>query len=227
MATSGVSNFGVTTEINDLFLEAYERCGKGGEELGGYQLESARRSLSLLFTSWANNGPNLWAVDQQRFTLASGTKSYTLPTDTVAVLTAVVQRASGSTNIDYNIGAISRSEYAIISNKAMSATRPTSFYLERTQPPIMYVWPVPDNGDGTMIYWRMRMLQDPGAFTNTPDFPNRWMDAAAAGLAARLAVKVAPERVDMLKAEAVQAYNLAAGEDRERVPLRLQISVGG
>lgn len=221
MATSGVSNFGVTTEIIDLFTEAYERCGRTSDSLSANDLDSARRSLSFMFTEWANTGPNLWAVDQQRFTLYSGVASVNLPTNTVSILQAVVSYDDGTTITDTSITAISRAEYANIPVKAQTGTSPTQFYLERTLTPIVHLWPVPDNSSRVFIYWRMRMLQDPGALSNTMDAPNRWMDAIASGLAARLAEKWAPDRLDRLTAKAASAYVIAAQEDTESVPIRI------
>jgi hypothetical protein len=49
------------------------------------------------------------------------------------------------------------------------------------------------------------------------------MEAIAAGLAAKLAVKFAPERLPVLENYATKTYDTAAAEDRERVPLRITI----
>ena len=68
----------------------------------------------------------------------------------------------------------------------------------------------------------MRLPQDVGALGNTIDAPVLWAEALAAGLAAKLAVKFAPERADMLEARAASTYSSAARENRERVPLTLR-----
>jgi hypothetical protein len=69
----------------------------------------------------------------------------------------------------------------------------------------------------------MKIQQDAGAMTNSLDAPNRWMEAIAAGLAAKLATKFAPDRLQYLRDEADSSYVRAKAEDREKVPLRITI----
>jgi hypothetical protein len=89
--------------------------------------------------------------------------------------------------------------------------------------PKLYVWPVPrETGRYELRFQRAKMLQDISAnFSQTANVPGRWLDALVAGLAAKLAMKYKPERYGDLKQMADLAYNIAAREDRERVPLRL------
>lgn len=221
MTTSGLSNFGVTTEYIDIFTESFERCGIIADRLTALHLDSARRSINFLFVDWANKGPNLWAIDRQQFTLEEDVASYTLPTDTVSILQAVVSYTSGSTTNDFSLTAISRADYTAIPVKAQTGTQPTQFYLERTLTPVIYFWPVPDNDDRIFAYWRMRTMQEVGAFNTTPDAPNRWMEAIASGLAEKLAVKWAPDRLSILSPLAASAYSAAAIEDTESVPIRI------
>ena len=56
MAYSGTRTFNL--QIEEIIEEAFERCGL--EVLGGYDLKTARRSLNLMFSEWANRGLNLW-----------------------------------------------------------------------------------------------------------------------------------------------------------------------
>lgn len=230
MATSGTYTFGVETETMDFVTEAFERCGRDAATISANDADSARRSLNFLLVSdWANRGLNLWAVDQQTINMTVSTTSYELPVDTVFVIPyqAFTRQDDGGDDIDLIISPISRQEYASISNKHSAASRPTQYYFERTLTPKMFVWPVLETG-GTcqILYYRMRVLQDIGEFYQTPDAPQRWADAIAAGLAARLAVKFAPDRVAALKEEANQAYSLAASEDHERVNMRVTPQAG-
>ena len=55
MAYSGTRTFNL--QIEEIIEEAFERCGL--EVLGGYDLKTARRSLNLMFSEWANRGLNL------------------------------------------------------------------------------------------------------------------------------------------------------------------------
>jgi len=68
----------------------------------------------------------------------------------------------------------------------------------------------------------MRRVQDAGRGVETPDMNFRFLPCLVAGLAYQIAMKV-PEltpRVQMLKAEYDEQFNLAAGEDREKASVR-------
>jgi hypothetical protein len=92
MATSGTTTFNL--EFDDLIEEAYERCGL--ENRDGYDMRTARRSLNLLFLEWANRGLNLWTIEQRQTTMVVGQSEYTLPADTVNVLSAVIRTGSNA-----------------------------------------------------------------------------------------------------------------------------------
>lgn len=190
-------------------------------------LDSARRSINYLFADWANDGPNLFAVDQQRIDLTTTDLAYTLSTDTVAILQATVRVPQNSTLQDLMISPISRAEYLALPKKDQKSDRPTQFYLERTQPPVVYVWPLPQTSGMVLIYYRMRVIQDVGKFINSPDAPARWMEAIASGAAKKLALKWAKDRYADLATEAGIAYGRAKFEDRERVPLRISPDLMG
>jgi len=226
MATSGTYLFGDTQQL-DFITEAFERCGKLPDKITANDMDSARRSINFLFSDWSNQGINLWEVDLVELPLDILERQYTLDVETVCLLQVYTRTTSGGIDTDLVIQPISRGEYAALPNKEQSAQRPTQFYFERTTVPSLYVWPVPDNADVTLFYYRMKIQQDAGAFTDSLDAPNRWMEAIASGLAAKLATKFAPERLSFLKAEASAAFDVAAAEDRERVPLRITIDQSG
>ena len=222
MTTSGTYAFGDIQQI-DIITEAFERCGKNPASLTANDIDSARRSLNFLFSDWANKGPNLWEVDLVALPLVADQQSYVLDVETVYILQAYTRTTSGGINTDLVISPISRSEYAAIPNKAQRSNRPTQFYFQRTSTPSLFLWPVPQDSTVTLYYYRMKIQQDAGAFTDSLDAPNRWMEAIAAGLASKLAVKFAPDRLSFREGDATKAYDSAAAEDRERVPLRITI----
>jgi hypothetical protein len=76
----------------------------------------------------------------------------------------------------------------------------------------------------TFVYFRLRRIQDAGeGGTYTQDIPYRFLPCMVAGLAFYLSQKIpeAMDRVQFLKAEYEQAFQLAADEDREKAPIRL------
>ena len=68
MASSGSRDFDL--DVAEYVEEAFERCGL--EVRTGYDLQTARRSLNLLFADWANRGLNRWTNSQETLTLADG-----------------------------------------------------------------------------------------------------------------------------------------------------------
>tara|TARA_R110002096_G_scaffold125698_2_gene271751 strand:- start:259 stop:489 length:231 start_codon:yes stop_codon:yes gene_type:complete len=74
----------------------------------------------------------------------------------------------------------------------------------------------------------MRRVQDAGDGIETSDMNFRFFPCLVAGLAFHIAMKV-PEfidRVPMLKAAYDEQFELAAGEDREKAPVRFVPRVG-
>jgi len=226
MTTSGTYTFGDTEQI-DIITEAYERVGRNPATLSSNDIDSARRSINYMFSDWANNGPNLWAVDLQSITLTPGTLYYDLEPRTVSILQVYTRTMSGAQATDLMMSPISRAEYDAIPNKAQLGQRPFQYYFDRTITPRLYIWQAPQNTGITLFYHRMKIQEDAGDFTDSMDAPNRWMEAIAAGLAAKLSVKFAPDRLEFLQGLADGAYTRAAAEDREKVPLRITIDQWG
>lgn len=223
MATSGTAAFNL--DFVELIEESYERCGQ--EVRNGYDVRTARRSLNLLFADWANRGLNLWTLDQGVIPLYSGVAEYALPTDTVDLIDHVIRTGASVQQTDLTITRISQSNYSAIPNK-LSTGRPIQLYVKRTESPSVVVWPLPSNDSYTLVYWRLRRIQDAGNGANTLDVPFRFIPCMVAGLAYYLSVKIpdAADRVQMLKMQYDEAWQLAADEDRDRAPVRFVPRIG-
>lgn len=220
MTTSGTSSW--NPDFSDICEEAYERCGL--EIRTGYDIKTARRSLNFIFQEWASKGINMWTIEEGTQVLTQGVATYTLPADTVDLMEHVVRTEQGGQPQDINISRISVSVYATIPNKVQQG-RPVQIYIQRMNTPQFTVWPVPDGAyTYTLKYWRLRRIQDVGNNGDlTADMPFRFVPAITAALAYHIALKrpdVAPDRVQMLKMLADEAYDLASQEDREKAPQR-------
>lgn len=219
MTTSGTTTFNL--DFSEIAEEAWERAGR--EMRSGYDLRTARRSMNLLTIEWQNRGLNMWTFEQGTQLLTPGTATYTLPADTIDLLDHVIRTGSGTTQADLAISRISVSTYATIPNKTNTG-RPIQLYVQRLRDaPQVTVWPVPDTTQPyTLVYWRMRRIQDAGNGVETPDVQFRFLPCLVAGLAYYIAMKdpALIERVPMLKAAYDEQFDLAAGEDREKASIR-------
>jgi len=151
-------------------------------------------------------------------------------TDTTITLSTVVGLANagfirlGTEDIYYTyvtgntLGGVFRGQN---NTTAASQTDGTAVFVP--QLPAVTVWPTPDNSTPyQFVYWRLRRVQDAGAGVNTADMNFRFLPCLVAGLAYNIAVKV-PElmpRIEMLKMMYNEAFEIAAGEDREKAAVR-------
>ena len=206
-------------DVADYVEEAFERCGL--EVRTGYDLRTATRSLNLMLADWANRGLNRWTMAQTSTSLTSGTADYTLGADTIDILSAVIRTGTGTNQSDISLSRLSRDGYISITNKNTTG-RPTQFYVDRQINPIVKLWPTPDSADTyTLVYDRLVRMDDADSATNTLDVPFRFYPCLAAGLAYYLALKKAPERIQVLKAVYEEEFERAAAEDRDRATLSL------
>lgn len=216
MTTSGTAVWNL--DIADAIEEAYERAGI--EARTGYDFRTARRSLNILAAEWSNRGLNLWTVQENTLVLTPGTKTYTLPADTIDIIETIIRVNSNGTPLDYTVSRIGVGDYATLPNKN-STGRPLQIYVNRQVNPNYTLWPVPDL-PYTIVYWTMRRIQDATTATDVMDMPVRFVPALVAGLAFQLSMKrpEAAARAPMLKAEYMEQFQLAADEDRGREPAR-------
>ena len=226
MTTSGTYSF--NPSLGEVVLNAYARCGIRRTSLAQEHLADAAFEANLMFSDWSNKGVNLWEVDRVSVPLVQGQTTYTVDAKTVMILDAVITTGSGQSQFDRVIMPISRTEYSQTPNKNLQAP-PTVFWFDRLINPTITLWPVPDQSSYyTLNYYRVTQIQDAELQDGqTLDIPYRWMDAMCAGLAARVAAIYAPDRLALLEAKAAQAYQTAATQDTENVPLYIMPGLSG
>ena len=162
MATSSSTNFEL--DVADYIEEAFERCGL--EVRTGYDIRTAKRSMNLMLAEWANRGLNQWTIEQRTQTVTADDKDYSLGTDVIDILSAVVRR-SGT---DFSLSRISRDSYLAIPNKS-STGRPTQFFLDRQITPNLKIWPAPENSTDVIVYDALTRIQDADTAVNTLEVP--------------------------------------------------------
>lgn len=216
MTTSGTATWNL--EIIDLIEEAYERAGL--EARTGYDFRTARRSLNIMSAEWSNRGLNLWTVQENALVLTPGVKTYSLADDTIDIIETMIRVNTSGSALDYTVSRIGVGDYATLPNKNTTG-RPLQIYVNRQVNPEYTLWPVPDL-PYTILYWTMRRIQDSTTATDVMDMPVRFVPALIAGLAFQIAMKrpEAAARVQLLKQEYMEQFQLAAEEDRGREPAR-------
>lgn len=86
MALSNTYSFGINTQLDDLFREAYERIGIIGNDQTPLNITSALMSANLELSSWPGRGLNLWLIQRQMISIFPNQPQYTLPLNTVRIL---------------------------------------------------------------------------------------------------------------------------------------------
>ena len=206
--TSGTTVFEKGFSISDIVEESFERIGIQG--VSGYQLKSARRSLNILFQEWANRGLHYWEVANNNITLVADQATYTMfrsTTDGTSSATAVygvddiLEASYRNSNVDTPLTKINRSQYQALSNKTSTGT-PSQYFVQRFIDKItitLFLTPGSSEAGKFLNYYYVKRIQDAGDYTNDADVPYRFVPCMTAGLAYYLAIKNAPDRVQMLK----------------------------
>ena len=201
MATSGTAAFRLNVE--DIITEAYERCGINAESRTGYQAVSARRSMNILFSEWANRGINYWTVQNNTLALVKDqTTPYTLPVGTIDLIDAVIRDSSTGSNIDTVLNRISIADFNQLPDKTSSG-KPSQYMIDKQYTPNIYVWQIPDTNEDA-------------------DVPYRWSDCICAGLASKLSLKFAPDRFQVLDQVYERSFEFAASTDNDGVTMRVR-----
>ena len=130
---------------------------------------------------------------------------------TIDVLSAVITRDS----TDLSIDRVSREAFINIPNKTTSG-RITQYFLDRQITPVLKVWPAPENDTDIIKFNRLTRMDDADAYTNSLDLPFRFYPCLAAALAYYIAMKRAPNRLQLLKSVYEEEFERAATEDRDR-----------
>lgn len=82
--------------------------------------------------------------------------------------------------------------------------------------PMLMLHPATDRLGYTLRVNRLKLIPMPAQMADKPNFRRNWTDAVIAGLAARMALKIAPDRQQLLKGEWLEAKQTATIESRER-----------
>lgn len=191
----------------------------GGTSSATASITSLPSSTSIAITipsGTFSNGETLTGGTSAATTTLSAAVDLTTVQKTIDVLSVVVTRDG----TDFGLTRLSRSEYLNLPNKTQKG-RPSQFFLDRQISPTLKLWPVPDSNSDIVKFDRLVRMDDADDYTNTLQIPFRFYPCLAAGLAYYLAIKRAPQRIEILKAIYEEEFNRAMLEDRDRASLQI------
>jgi hypothetical protein len=217
MALSGSTNF--EPNVAEFVEEAFERCGL--ELRTGYDLKTAKRSINFMLAEWANRGLNQWTIEQTNQTVTQGQSNYTLNSNVIDILDVVLRRTTNNVQTDISIDRLSRSSYLNIPNKDTQAM-PSQWFLDKLTDPVLKVWPTPNNSTDILVFNKLVRMDDADSGTNTMDMPFRFYPCFAAGLAYYIAIKRAPEKVQLLKQAYEEEFERAMSTDEDKASFRIR-----
>ncbi|MDE2096863.1 MAG: hypothetical protein KGL39_06410 [Patescibacteria group bacterium] len=226
MTSSGTYSYSLSNA--DVMIEGYSRCGVRRTSLLSEHIADGRNAVNLAMVKFSNLIPNLWAEEQYTLALSSGVTTYNLPARAVMILSCFIRTGSGTSQNDRIQYPVSEYEYASYTNKNQQGF-PSTYWFYRAQIPTISFYLTPDgNGPYTAYFQFARQLQDANLPSGeTPDVPYRFLDALCAEVAYRLSRVYAPDKEQMRKADAQEAWAIAATNDVENVPLAVAPMLNG
>ena len=163
---------------------------------------------------------NQWTVTNSTTTLSKSDQFLDLTSTTIDVLDVILRRTENSETTDIQMNQISRSAYWNIPNKDTEA-RPSQWFLDKQITPRLYIWPAAENSTDQVIINRLVRIEDADDGVNTADVPFRFFPCLSAGLAYYIALKRAPDRVQLLKTLYEEEFARAADQDESRASLMI------
>ena len=214
--TSGTATFDKTFAIDEIVEESFERIGL--QNVAGYQLKSARRSLNILFQEWGNRGIHYWEIDELDLDLIEGQAEYkffrassdgtsaTSNPNGIYGISDILEahlrsNRTQTTQSDSPMTKVDRSTYGGFSNKLSKGT-PNQYFVQRLIDHVsIQIYPTPDstNASKDMHIYYIKRIQDVGDYTNATDVPFRFVPCMTSGLAFYLSQKYQPQMVQAMK----------------------------
>ena len=209
----------ITLSVSDSGSFTIAETITGGTSAATASLITKPDSTSMTITvpsGTFTSGETITGSSSSATTTTTSTASLEDTQSTIDILSDVIRRDSS----DISITRISRDDYLNIATKSTKG-RPTQFYVDRLITPVVKVWPTPENSTDQFIYDRLVRIDDADTSVNTVEVPFRFYPCLAAGLAYYIALKKAPDRIQILKVLYEEEFLRAAEEDRDKANLVL------
>lgn len=207
----------------EIIEEAYERIGV--DPRAGYDYKTARRSLNILLSDWANRGLNLWSVEEGVYPVIAGVADVTISAGIFDIMDAVWRDTTVTPPFDLNMERMSPTDFLSIPFKSMSGT-PSRYLVRRATSGVSVVlWQVPSR-NGSLVVNQLRASAEIVGYQNPMVLPTRFQNALISGLAYHLAMKRDRSLMGDMRAIYEADYEIAAAEDRDRSSFYFSPEVG-
>lgn len=123
---------------------------------------------------------------------------------------------------DNTMTEVSRYEYLTYPRKNILG-RPTVYYVNYQIDPIITIWQTPSLIYNCMFYSAQQMIQTVNSYTESINIQSSFYQPLVYGLAEMLAIKYAPDKVQMMSDKYEQSMQLAVVKDSVEVPLTLGV----
>lgn len=223
-------------DINTLVLTAYQYAGVMNEmqTASGPQWDArsryGRTHLELILDGLIADGIFVRSVELYELDIEAGATRTALPADTVDVRgEAVLVGGEGDGTVTgIPIKAINREKYHGLILPEQTGATPSMFYVERTAPMYLYLWPVPDSAL-TIRIQRQRLSYDSTQGSATVDLERFWSEFIVHELAARIALTngLPTDRITLLQAKAQVAKQAARGKASDQLDNRIIVNHPG
>jgi hypothetical protein len=228
--TTGQISYAIPGDTIDL-LDHVIRTGTGQNQSDINITRISESTYSTIPNKNANGRPiQIWYNRQTAMTNGVATTTLSAAISATDTTITVVSAANLATTGFIKIGTETINYANVSGNQLLNCIRAQnnttaaahssgdSVYVQNL--PAVNVWPTGDGGGPyTLIYWRLRRIQDAGSNgTVDPDIPFRFLPCMVAGLAFYLAQKLpdGQARLQFLKNEYEEQWLMASTEDREK-----------
>ena len=183
MALSGSTDYSLNAR--DVVYHALRKAGVS-DHAQTPELEDvniALKELEMMLKHWQIKGPFLHLKREANLALTQSTESYSLPTETMRIISARVVCNSSETSMNQ----IARTEYFDLPVKN-STGYPTNYYFDAQRgAPTLYVWPTASDGNFSLKYTYQKRIDDIDNLNNDLEIPQEHLLLVTTCLADRIA----------------------------------------
>jgi len=118
---------------------------------------------------------------------SAGNQVFSYTTQCPRVLSIQTARVRDGGNFDRCIKIIPRKDYMMIPQKTLTGTPTVLYYSPQLNQGTVYLWPAPNDVGQRLEFTYLRQITDFVSGSDTPDFPQEWIECIVYNLAVRVA----------------------------------------